>query len=42
MALAQRTKHVFNIDATTSIHGRSAVRTAACVEDPNAIRPILA
>jgi hypothetical protein len=42
MSWAQRLKRVFNIDVATSIHCAGAVRIVASIEEPNAIRAILA
>ena len=41
-AWAQRLKRVFNIDVNTCIHCGGAVRIVACIEQPAAIRTILA
>ena len=42
MTWAQRLKRVFNIDPTTCIRCGRAVRIVASIEEPNAIRAILA
>ena len=42
MTWAQRLKRVFGIDATTCVHCGGAVRIIASVEEPPAIRVILA
>ena len=42
MTWAQRLKRVFNIDVTTCIHCGGAVRIVASIEQPTAIRAILA
>jgi hypothetical protein len=42
MTWAQRLKRVFNIDVTTCIHSGGAVRSVASVEEPKAIRAIIA
>ena len=39
---AQRLKRVFNIDVTTCVNCGGAVRIVASVEDPTAIRAVLA
>ena len=42
MSWAQRLKRVFSIDVTTCAHCGGAVRIVASIEDPKAIRAILA
>lgn len=42
MSWAQRLKRVFNIDVTTCTHCGGSVRIVASIEDPKAIRAILA
>ena len=42
MTWAQRLKRVFNIDVTTCVNCGGAARIVASVEDPTAIRAILA
>jgi hypothetical protein len=42
MTWAQRLKRVFNIDVTTCVHCGGAVRIVASIEEPAAIRTILA
>ena len=42
MTWAQRLKRVFGIDAETCIHCGGKVKIVASVEEPNAIRAILA
>ena len=42
MTWAQRLKRVFNIDVNTCIHCGGSVRTVASIEEPKAIRAILA
>jgi len=42
MSWAQRLKRIFNIDVTTCIQCGGAVRIVAAVEEPTAIRAILA
>ena len=42
MTWAQRLKRVFNIDVTTCVHCGGAVRIVASIEEPAAIRAILA
>jgi hypothetical protein len=42
MAWAQSLERVFNIDVTAGIHCGGAVRIVASIEDPTAIRSILA
>ncbi len=42
MSWAQRLKRVFGIDMTTCVHCCGAVRLVASIEEPNAIRAILA
>ena len=42
MKLAQRLKRVFGIDVTTCVHCGGAVRSVASIEEPTAIRAILA
>jgi hypothetical protein len=42
MTWAQRLKRAFGIDVTTCTHCGGAVRIVASIEEPNAIRAILA
>ena len=42
MTWAQRLKRVFGIDVSTCIHCGGAVRIVACIEEPKAIRAIIA
>jgi hypothetical protein len=42
MTWAQRLKRVFGIDITTCVHCGGAVRIVASIEEPTAIRAILA
>ncbi len=42
MTWAQRLKRVFNIDVTTCTHCGGSVRIVASIEEPAAIRAILA
>ena len=42
MSWAQRLKRVFGIDVSTCVHCGGAVRIVASIEEPNAIRAILA
>jgi len=42
MAWAQRLKRVFNIDVSTCGHCGGALRIVASIEEPTAIRAILA
>ena len=42
MSWAQRLKRVFGIDVNTCVHCGGAVRIVAAVEEPTAIRQILA
>lgn len=42
MTWAQRLERVFGIDVATCIHCGGAVRIVACIEEPKAIRAILA
>ncbi len=42
MTWAQRIKRVFGIDVSTCVHGGGAVRIVASIEEPTAIRAILA
>jgi len=42
MTWAQRLKRVFGIDVSTCVHCGGAVRIVACIEEPKAIRAIIA
>ena len=42
MSWAQRLKRVFGIDVSTCVHCGGAVRIVASIEEPTAIRQILA
>ncbi len=42
MTWAQRLKRVFNIDVSTCVHCGGTVRIVASIEEPTAIRAILA
>ena len=42
MTWAQRLKRVFGIDVSTCVHCGGAVRIVASIEEPTAIRAILA